>query len=475
MDTDTKSPRTNPVSRRVTRRELLKLLPLAAVGTLAACAAPPAAAPAAPAATAPAAAPADATATAPPEATSGAPVTITWAFWGDPEEVKVHQAVADAFMAQDGTIKVEINTEPWTDYNTKLNALIASGEKLYDVFWYPNNVQALAEKGVIENLTPLAKQSTFNLEDYWPGTLAQATYNGDVYGLIRDADASILYYNKDIFTEAGVDIPTDTWTLDDLQAAAEKLTKVEASGRVERYGLAMEGGKIDAFLVGNGGGYVDNVENPSKSILDSKESLQVLDWFHTMIEKNFAMKPADLNQAGGDAGVFQKGQAAMIIQNASRIPAFNTANLNYDIAPLPLPWSGKRANQAGGARWLMDAKGEHKIEAWTFMMFLNSAKGGNGIYAKAGGMFPAQKSVVTSPEFTDPSQKPANRSVFATEGAGLAILTPGLLLPIWDDIGNNIVAPGLDKIWALETTPEKAVAEIVPAVNDALKAAGFPK
>ena len=467
MDTkspDAKSPQPNLVSRRVTRRELLKLLPLAAVGTLAACAAPPAATSAAPAA-----------ATKAPAAASGEPVTITWAFWGDPEEVKVHQAVADAFMAQDATIKVEINTEPWTDYNTKLNALIASGSKLYDVFWYPNNVQNLAEKGVIEDLTPLAKQSTFDLQDYWPGTLAQATYKGDVYGLIRDADASILYYNKDIFAEAKVDPPTDKWTLDDLQAAAEKLTKVEASGRVERYGLAMEGGKIDAFLVGNGGGYVDNVENPSKSILDSKESLQVLDWFHNMIEKNFAMKPADLNQAGGDAGVFQKGQAAMIIQNASRIPAFNAANLNYDIAPLPLPWSGKRANQAGGARWLMDAKGEHKIEAWTFMMFLNSAKGGNGIYAKAGGMFPAQKSVATSPSFIDPNQKPANRSVYATEGAGLSILSPGLLLPVWDDIGNNIVGPGLEKIWALETTPEKAVAEIVPAVNDALKAAGFPK
>ena len=59
--------------------------------------------------------------------------------------------------------------------------------------------------------------------------------------------------------------------------------------------------------------------------------------------------------------------------------------------------------------------------------------------------------------------------------AVLRAASPGLLLPVWDDIGNNIVGPGLEKIWALETTPEKAVAEIVPAVNDALKAAGFPK
>ena len=150
----------------------------------------------------------------------------------------------------------------------------------------------------------------------------------------------------------------------------------------------------------------------------------------------------------------------MIIQNASRIPAFNAANINYDIAPLPIPWSGKRANQAGGARWLMDAKGEHQLEAWNFMVFLNSANGGNGIYAKAGGMFPAQRSVATSKEFIDTNQKPANRAAFAIEGEGLAILSPGLLLPAWSDIDANIVSPGLAKIWALESTPEQAVAEM---------------
>ena len=450
----------------LSRRSLLKALPLAVV-TLAACAAPPPAAkPAAPAAEAP-------KATEAPVA--AAPVTLKWGMWGDAEELKSHQAVADAFMAKNPNIKIEINTAPWNDYNTKLKTQIASGDALNDVFWYAFNVQALAEQGVIENLTPLAEKSGFDLKDYWPGTLDQASYKGNVYGLIRDAGASVLYYNKDIFAEAKVDLPTDKWTLDDLQAAAEKLTKVEGSGRVARYGLAMDAGKLDGFLVGNGGGYVDNVANPGKCTLDSKESQQVLTWFHNMITKNFAMKPAALDQAGGDSAVFQKSQAAMIIQNASRIPGFNTANLNYDIAPLPLPWSGKRANQAGGARWLMDAKGKHKTEAWQFMTFLNSAEGGNAIYAASGGMFPAQKSVATSKAFIDPNQKPANRSAFATEGAALAILSPGLILPVWDDIDANIVSPGMAKVWALESTPDKAAAEVCPAVNDALKKAGFPK
>lgn len=457
--------------KTISRRTLLKSVPLGAGALLAACAPPPAAAPKA-------AEPAAPAATEAPKAAapaSGDAVTLKWGFWGDPEEVKVHQQVADAFTAKNPNIKVEINTAPWNDYNTKLKTQIASGDALDDVFWYAFNVQELAGQGVIENITPWAEKTKFDLKDYWPGTLDQVTYNGNVYGLIRDADASLLYYNKDILAEGKVDAPTDKWTLDDLAAAAEKLAKIEGSGRVTRYGLASEAGKMDAFLVGNGGGYADSVTNPSKCILDSKESLQVLNWFYTLISKNFAIKPAALDQAGGDSAVFQKGQAAFIIQNASRIPAFNAANLNYDIAPLPLPWSGKKANNAGGARWLMDAKGKNKDAAWTFMTFLNSADGGNGIYAKSGGMFPAQKSVATSAAFTDPSQKPANRAAFATEGAALATLSPGLILPAWQDIDNNIIQPAMGKVWALEDTPDKAVATIVPAVNDALKKAGLPK
>ena len=155
--------------RTVSRRNLLKVLPLGAGALLAACVAPPPAAqPAAPAEAA--------KATKAPAAASSDAVTLKWGMWGDAEELKAHQAVADAFTAKNPSIKVEIETAPWNDYNTKLKTLLASGDELYDVFWYAFNVQALAEQGVIENLTPFAQQSNFDLKDYWPGTLDQATY-----------------------------------------------------------------------------------------------------------------------------------------------------------------------------------------------------------------------------------------------------------------------------------------------------------
>lgn len=428
--------------------------------TLAACAAPPAAAPAA--TTAPAAATAAPEATA---ATAGGPITIRWAMWGDAEELKAHQAVADAFMAKNPNIKVEIVTSPWDDYNTKLKTLIASGDKgLYDVFFYGFNVEDLVRQGVIEDLDPWAKQTGYSFDDYWPGILDRTTVDGKVYGLVRDADASILYYNKDIFDEAKVAYPTEAWTWADLTAAAEKLSKIESNGRVTRYALGMEAGKNDAWLVANGGGYVDDFTNPTKCILDTPQSLEALTFFHDMIEKNFIMKPADLAQGGGDSAAFQSGKVAMILQNASRIPAFNAANLNYDIAPIPLAASGKRVAEAAGASWHMSAKSENKEAAWTFMQFLQSAEGGQAIYAKSGGIFPALKSMVNSPAFQDPNQKPANRQTFKIVGETMKLLNP-ITWKHWDELSGTITGPGLDKVWALEQTPADAVKDICAKVD----------
>ena len=33
-----------------------------------------------------------------------------------------------------------------------------------------------------------------------------------------------MYYNKDMFEAAGLDLPTDDWTMDDFYAAAKALT-----------------------------------------------------------------------------------------------------------------------------------------------------------------------------------------------------------------------------------------------------------
>ena len=404
------------------------------------------------------------------------PVTITWAFWGGPEELASAQMVADAFMAEHPQIKIETWNQPWDDYFTKIQALWASGDAktIPDVaFLWPT--PKYASEGVLENLDSYIEASGYDLNDYWPGLLESAKYDGSVYGFPRDIEANVLYYNKDLFDAAGVSYPDDSWTWDDLQAAAEKLTVKDASGNTTQYALAMEGGvgKYSKWIMQNGGAILDDMRNPSKCMMDDPKTVEAVTFFADLINNGYAMRPADLSQAGGDSAVFASDQAAMIIQNTSRVSAFNAAGKNYDVAVVPIPAGGQRFNGAGGAAWVMSSGSDNKDAAWTFLQWLQSTDGGEKIYTERGEIFPALQSVANSPTFmTD--QPPANKQGILDEAAASGIGSFGYF-PEWDELDGSILQPAMDLIWAGEATPAEELPALCEQVNQFLTDNGFPK
>jgi multiple sugar transport system substrate-binding protein len=413
---------------------------------------------------------------APPTAAPAAkePVTLTWAFWGSPEEAVSHKLVADAFMKEHPEIKIETWNEPWDNYFTKIQALWASGDPkvVPDVaFLWPT--PKYAADGVLENLDPYIQKSGYDLNDYWGGLLESAKYKGSVYGLPRDIEVNVLYYNKALFDKAGVKYPDENWTWDDFLAAADKLTVKDSSGKVTQYALAMEGGKYAKWVNQNGGAILDDYVNPSKCMMADPKSIAAIKFFSDMMNKGYAMRDADLSQAGGDQAVFQSGQAAMIIQNTSRVSGFNKANMNYDVTVAPIPKGGKRWNPAGGAAWVMSAKSDNKDAAWTFLQWLQSKDGGEKLYTERGEIFPALQSAANSPAFmTD--QPPANKKAIVAEAAASGVGGFGYF-PEWDEMEGTIITPALQKIWAGEATPEQALPDMCKQVDQFLKDKGYPK
>jgi multiple sugar transport system substrate-binding protein len=50
-----------------------------------------------------------------------------------------------------------------------------------------------------------------------------------------------------------------------------------------------------------GGAILDDYVNPSKCMLTDPASVAGIQFFADLMEQGYAMRPADLNQAGGDA------------------------------------------------------------------------------------------------------------------------------------------------------------------------------
>jgi multiple sugar transport system substrate-binding protein len=363
-------------------------------------------------------------------------------------------------MAENPNVSIEIWAQPWGDYFTKLQTLWAAGdaEEIPDVlFLFP--VPSYAADGVLENLDSYIAASGMDVSDYWPGTLDATSFDGSVYGFPRDIGLEVLYYNKDHFDAAGLDYPDDSWTWDDLRAAAEALTVKTTAGRVERYGLGMEGGKYAQFLLSNGGGLFDDTFNPTECWLSKPESVAAMEFIAGLMNDELAMRDANLNQAGGDMAVFQSEQVSMIIQNASRVPAFNAAGMNYDVAPVPTAPGGVRATGAGGAAWTMSALSDKKDAAWDYIQFLQGLEGGLSIYAASGEAFPPMRSVAESDVWLGNEILPAGRQAWLTQAEGATAQTSGFF-GNWNDIDGTIIGPALTSIWSGEAAP----ADILPGV-----------
>lgn len=79
--------------------------------------------------------------------------------------------------------------------------------------------------------------------DYPPALLAPFEFNTGIYGLPFAVDFRVLMYNKRIFDEFGLDDPDSTWTLDELQVAAQQMTSGDEPTRT--YGFATTGDQTD--------------------------------------------------------------------------------------------------------------------------------------------------------------------------------------------------------------------------------------
>jgi len=400
--------------------------------------------------------------------------TLLWGMWGSPEEIVVHQQVADAYMETHPDVEIQIWSQPWGDYFTKLDTLFAAGDGsvIPDVF-FMSPVQKYASSGLIENLDPFIAEAGMDAQDYWPGALESTSWNGNVYGFPRDVGVEVLYYDKDDFDAAGLAYPTDDWTWDDLRAAAEALTIKDDTGRISRYGLAAEGGKYFDFVGGNGGLILDDVFNPTECRLSTPESIEGVEFFAGMMNDEIAWRDANLGQAGGDQSVFLADQASMFIQNASRVPALNAAGINYDVATIPLaPTGNRQAGITNGAAWVMSALSEKDQAAWDFIQFLQSPEGGAAIYFAAGDAFPPTKSSAESDVFLQADRGPANKQAWLT-GAATANVNGFGWFPDWNELSSTIISPVLSSIWAGEAQAADALPPLCDSVNTYLAEHGY--
>ena len=231
-------------------------------------------------------------------------------------------------------IHVTFESVPWTDYFTKLTAGAQGGE-MPDIFvMHPARFDKFMYGDILLPLDDiLAEDPDFSWDNY-PTELANIyVRDGQHYGLPNEFNINTIFYNTELFDQAGVPYPDGTWTWDEFVDVAKQLTDVENG--IYGFGArnhSTEG--YEAFIYSNGGCVLTD---DKKSGFDLPETIDAIQkWKDLIYVDQVSPTPAqfaetDLVQqfvSGKVAmALFDSWRAAVFAQDSNIAGKFNVTNL----------------------------------------------------------------------------------------------------------------------------------------------------
>jgi len=293
-------------------------------------------------------------------------------------------------------IKVKLIFEPWDEWQTKVLTMAAAGTMPDLVAVHMSRAQVLACQGALLPVDDwVAADPEFDVEDFYPASLVMHTWKGKLYGFPWDWGCGILGYNKDMFDEAGIDYPDESWTMDDLLAVSKQLTKPGDTWGFDR----LPGGYNESgpsHLGPWGGAFLNDDE--TKCLVDTPESIEALHfWADFLLKHKAAPTPSELEalQALG-ARPFHTGKIGMTLTypwDAGETAKF--AKFDWDVAPWPMG-PVKRSSGAGGSGYAIGRDTKHPEEAWLYLRWFSSKEGQEYLWGKEATSIPSRQSVYKS-------------------------------------------------------------------------------
>lgn len=267
------------------------------------------------------------------------------------------------FEEENPDIKVELQVINWDNLEQQITTMVTTGEEPDIV-----NLASYAEYARDDLLMPLDEVISPELQEKIYDSLYEAgQLDGEAYGMPLVATIRGLYYNKDIFEEAGIEEPPETW--DELLETAQKIK--DETG-IDGFGVPMTTNEghayISYFFWGNDGDWVKDGE----WALNSPENVEAIEFLSDLVNKYEVTnpEPTAINRDELQK-VFGAGQLGMMI-SANFLPtvlADEFPDLNYGVSSIPVN-EGKPSFNLGVQNYLMVFKAtEHPDAVGKFLEF----------------------------------------------------------------------------------------------------------
>lgn len=253
-----------------------------------------------------------------------------------------------------------------------------------------------------------------------------------VFGLPLFVDTMALYYNKDLFNNAGIAEPPAFWDKT-FQQYVKKLTKQNTKGQIIQAGVSMGGStnierSVDilamlmmqngAIMINDAGQVAFNAVPPSYGAQNYIPGLEALRFYTDFADpaKEVYSWNKDLDNS---LNMFTQNKLAMMFAYSYDLPIIKAAapKLNFAVAPLPqIENSAQEINFANYWVETVSKKSKLKNEAWDFVQFITQADQAKLYLAKTNRP-PALRSLITKADFysTDPQAGAIYMDVFTKQ------------------------------------------------------------
>ncbi|MDW9520052.1 extracellular solute-binding protein [Sinorhizobium meliloti] len=325
---------------------------------------------------------------------------ISWIYCGDTID-PIHEKYIKEWEGKNPGWKVTPEVVGWAQCQDKATTLAVAGTPVGMAYVGSRALKEFAENELIVPV-PMTEDEK---KGYYPNIVDTVTFEGTQWGVPIAFSTKALYWNKDLFKQAGLDpeVPPKTWA-EEIAFAKQIKEKTGIAG----YGLPAKtfDNTMHQFMhwvYTNNGKVIDG----DNIVIDSPEVLAALQAYKDITP--FSVEGATAYEQNEIRAIFLDGKVGMIQSGSGAAARLKETKVNWGVAPLPLGPSAK----GDGTLLITDSLVVFKDtgveeKAIEFAKFITSA-GPQGEYELQGGagLTPLRPSPKVD-EFVkaDPSWKP---------------------------------------------------------------------
>ncbi|WP_353807786.1 ABC transporter substrate-binding protein [Agromyces sp. SYSU T00194] len=345
--------------------------------------------------------------------------TLNVVFWNyGPSAEQTNQATADAFEAEHDGVEITLTPvagENWGNYYANVATMIAGGERPDLMVISTEGAQFVHANDLVTPINDYLENDPEAAElrdDIAPGLIDGFTVDGDIIGIPQSWNDMVVWYNTDVFAEAGIQPPSADWTWDEFRETAAALSAdTDGDGANDRYGFTWASNEIFPGImpwVANSGGNLTS-DDVCEVTVDTPEVTTAVTFLNDLIEDGIAPAPMPMSDVFTR---FQNGTVAMF--GAGRWPNGSFGPAGFTAADIQLyPTGDTYRTVVGGATYPILSSSENPDLAWEFQKFTISDMMQElyvGTAEEPGNQIPSRRSIAA--QMGEGGVPPANTDLF---------------------------------------------------------------